>query len=233
MKLEIPQDKLNSFYEAYNEATTIFGEPTGSSFKDSIIKALVSVAKGDASPHSWVKSDGDGGAVFDSKFRDEPWIDTMVTSVFTEYNLDAIRDHKALVETPEYKDTVAVLSRYYETTGYFTKYISKITLGVALTPNEYLRMCSNKYAEKVLVAHKADPKFSIGTLVDFRAQHSETNELGVAVYRRAPLGLLVLSTDETILSAAVGAKRYKVVPVGNSAPFYIEERYLKKRKKRK
>ena len=96
-------------------------------------------------------------------------------------------------------------------------------------------MCANKYAKKVLVAHNAEPKFALGTLVDFRAQHNETSDVdGRVCYKRAPLGLLVLSNTEPILSAAVGAKRYKVVPVGdNGSPFYVEERYLKKRKKRK
>ena len=233
MKLKVSEDKLKSFYEAYLEAVALFGEPNGSSFKDSIVKAFVTVAKGEPSPHSWVKSDGNGGAVFHSKRREEDWIEQMINDVFADYNLDSINAHKAFVQTPEYLSTVKVLSRYYETTGYFAKYIRKIAVGTVLNSNEYQRMCTNKYAQKVLTAHNAVPKYPIGTLVDLRAQHSETNEDGTGVYKRAPLGLLILSTDEPILSAAVGAKRYKVVPLGNSEPFYIEERYLKKRKKRK
>ena len=82
MKREVPQNQLKSFYEAYVEAVALFGEQYGSSFKDSIVKALVSIAKGEQSSHSWVKSDGNGGAIFDSKRRSEDWIGQMVEDVF-------------------------------------------------------------------------------------------------------------------------------------------------------
>jgi hypothetical protein len=47
------------------------------------------------------------------------------------------------------------------------------------------------------------------------------------------LNVLVLSTDAPIVSAAVGAKRYKVMMVGATDTFFCEERDLKKMKRKK
>ena len=236
MKMEISKQQLASLLEAHTLAVELFGDQRGSSFKDSIVTALVQIARGEQSSHSWVKPNiATGGATFDSKRREEGWISEMLDQVFTDYDLASINDHKLFVHSEEYTETVKVLTRYYASTGYFSRQLRKVAAGNFLSRHEYNRMCQNKYAQKVMDAHNSDPKFPAGTLVDFRAQHSETSDVdGKVCYKRAPLGLLVLSTSEPIISAAVGAKRYKVAPVGDSGtPFYVEERYLKKRKKRK
>ena len=46
-------------------------------------------------------------------------------------------------------------------------------------------------------------------------------------------GGFVLRVEEDILNAVKGAKRYKLLPVGETTPVIVEERYLKKAPKRK
>ena len=94
-------------------------------------------------------------------------------------------------------------------------------------------MTKNKYASKVIEASRAKPKFAVGSLVDFRTNHSETtDEDGLRrIFKRNVNGILILSTTEKVVSACKGAKRYKAVCVGDTKPFYVEERYLKKKKK--
>ena len=136
----------------------------------------------------------------------------------------------------EYNDNVRVVSEYYERTGgYFKNYISAVKSGRLLDQNSYNRFVNNKYAEKVLVAHKAEPRFSVGSLADLRTNASCTGDRdGVSnLYKRSPNGVMILSNSEPIVSACVGAKRYKAVCIGDTKPFWIEERYLKGRKKRK
>lgn len=236
MRFNISKQELENFKRGYELSLSLHGEPWGGSFKASIVKALLNVSEGNPSGHTWVIKGVDGGVVIDSKRRREDWIETMVLEILSDYNPESIQAHQAFVKSEEYIDTMDILVPYYESTGYFSKQIQKHKSGKALTPQSFNKMCRNKYAQKVLDGFRADPKFPAGSLVDFRANHSETSdEEGKRnAYKRAPLGLLVLSTNERIVSSAIGCKRYKVVPVGDTgSPFYVEERFLKKRKKRK
>ena len=74
---------------------------------------------------------------------------------------------------------------------------------------------------------KAAHGYPVGSFVDVR------NTCGDYRVKHALSGqpAIVLSTNETVVSAAKGAKRYKVLPIGSSKPIYAEERWLKKVKK--
>ena len=62
------------------------------------------------------------------------------------------------------------------------------------------------------------PKYALGSAVMVRAR---------AVTARLPHGGIVISTTEPIVSAAKGAKRYKILPFGKAEAVLCEERDLK------
>lgn len=184
--------------------------------------------------HTWIKYDGDN-FVLDTRREDE-WSNALIDDCLEYYQLDAVNEWASFTGSKEYRDNVKVIAEYYERTGgYFKNYIKAVKSDVPLDQNSYNRFINNKYAEKVLTAHKAEPRFSVGSLADLRTNASCTGDRdGVSnLYKRSPNGIMILSNTEPIISACVGAKRYKAVCIGDTKPFWIEERYLKGRKKRK
>lgn len=184
--------------------------------------------------HAWLGYDGDN--FFLATRREDEWSNALVDDCLEYYQLDAVNQWVSFTDTKEYRDNVKVIAEYYERTGgYFKNYISAVKSDVPLDQNSYNRFINNKYAEKVLTAHKAVPRFSVGSLADLRTNASCTGDRdGVSnLYKRSPNGIMILSNTEPIVSACVGAKRYKAVCIGDTKPFWIEERYLKGRKKRK
>ena len=84
--------------------------------------------------------------------------------------------------------------------------------------DKFQKMSQNKFAAKVLAAWRADPKYPVGTSVIGRGGAN-----AVSLIR----GGMVLSTTEPIINAAVGCKRYKVLPYNSPEPIIVEERDVK------
>lgn len=184
--------------------------------------------------HSWL--DYVSGKFVLNTRRNDDWSTGIVDTCLSFYGLDNIKRWTEFVKTDEYKENVKVISEYYTTTGgYFRNYIEMVQNGTVLDEHSYERFVNNKYASKVLEAYKAEPRFAVGSLADLRTNASCTGDRdGVSnLYKRSPNGIMILSNTEPILNACKGAKRYKAVCIGDAVPFYIEERYLKNRKKRK
>ena len=88
-------------------------------------------------------------------------------------------------------------------------------------------MCDNKYSRKVIEATKSEPKYAIGDLVQVRASAPKR----IAMWKDC-LGTVLEIGHRPVVSAAQGAKRYKILPVGEQSPITLEERYLKKARKK-
>ena len=254
--------ELSPFYKGYKHSQSLglLKVEDGNSFLSKTARALVSLyemvylhKKGDdhynrhwdkahKNFHYWLSWDSKTDLIalyptsrMTSQFKEDSWAMRLVDDLLEMYNYDAVVEWTSFTETEEYKESLDVVANYYATTGdYFSQYINLHRDGKKFSRQEYDRFAQNKYSTKVLSAFNADPKFSVGALADFKATHNETSdEYGFGkTHRKAPNGLLILSNTEQIVSACVGAKRYKVVAVGDSRTFYVEERYLKKRKKR-
>jgi hypothetical protein len=85
-------------------------------------------------------------------------------------------------------------------------------------------------------AYRAEPKFPVGSLATLRAAKSRSASYMLDKLQWlgfSEINVLILTTDEPIVSAAAGAKRYKVMIVGGTDTFYCEERDLKKMKRKK
>jgi len=132
-----------------------------------------------------------------------------------------------------YQEQAKIISQYYAHTGYFASLSDKILSDENFIPSrkEFNKMVKNKYAQKVLAAHYQIPRFKVSEMVQVRSN------VGKRGYDRALTSLrsrlcFVLANDLVIKNACEGAKRYRLLPMGESHPIEIEERYLMKPNKK-
>lgn len=93
-------------------------------------------------------------------------------------------------------------------------------------PATWRKVVQNKYAQKVIAGYEQEPKYPVGSMVSQRSGRYIRDPY----QRRSKLKLMplvIISTDETIVSAAMGNKRYKVLPVGSATTTLVEERDIK------
>jgi len=251
MQKDYTAEQVGNFVRARQkqiEAGVIPAEPpTQSTFEFKITHSLFclyrQVESGSYSPnwkkrkngHAWLSYDTDRGVyVYDTRKRSDEWSDSLIDNILERNDDGAVSQWISFLETDEYKENMQTACDYYEVQGgYFRATRQKYAKSGIVSSYEYDRLTKNKYASKVIAAKNAEPTFGVGSLVDFRSKHEETvNSDGTGrCYKRSINGVLILSNTETIVSACVGAKRYKAVCVGDTKTFYVEERYLKKKKK--
>ena len=108
-------------------------------------------------------------------------------------------------------------------------------------------MSSNKYAQKVLETQRQQPKYAAGTLVStragFRPSHAffcrkDTTTLpwttvSDVVDKFKVRGGFILEATDIVRSAANGAKTYKILPIGATNPIFVEERFIKIKKRQR
>jgi len=160
-----------------------------------------------------------------------------VQKIAGKFSPAAIQERKAWYEsfTDLQRETMRVCADYYKGTGYYKDLVHSILSNSEFVPSpkQYKMLCENKYAEKVLDAYRAEPKFPVGSLATLRKIRSN----GYMAISGAPawrdINVLVLTTNEPIVSSAKGAKRYKCMIVGGTDTFYCEERDLKRMKRGK
>ncbi len=127
----------------------------------------------------------------------------------------------------EKRERATVAAQYYRGSsgGYFRDLVSKILDNPDFVPTyrQYKSITENKYAQKVLDAHFAAPKYAVGSFVSMR---SSAPWNGRKMAGNKPC--VVIQTDAApIISAARGVKRYKVLPIGSAMPVVVEERHIK------
>lgn len=173
----------------------------------------------------------------------EPQVKT-IQNISAKFSPEAIKEREAWYASfdEDRAEILRVCAHYYMHTGYFRDICDEISLNEKFvpTPKQYKSMCENKYAAKVMAAYRAEPKFPVGSLVTLRPAKARSIEYLVGNVgwktpqtQRVEINVLVLSTTEPIISAAVGAKRYKCMPIGGNKPFCCDEKDLKKMKRGK
>ena len=132
-------------------------------------------------------------------------------------------------EDQEAKFNIAL--QYYRKTGYYGNVVWKYltTAGVrcagAPSEKEYNKLVLNKYAAGVIRNIQGESKFPVGGTAVFRT--------GARTNRGKPCVILKHGTEEHVNSHAKGAKPIQVLPIGSAEPYWTEERWLKKAKKKK
>ena len=108
--------------------------------------------------------------------------------------------------------------------------------------SRFLRMHDNKYSKRVLREFEREPRYEGGAYLVPRASFSAyksvefVGDLVWATQNRIlqnfqKRGGFVIAIMDDIRSAAKGAKRYKLLPIGETMPIIVEERYVKLGKK--
>lgn len=155
----------------------------------------------------------------------------------------SIHDEWEAVYAKEHKEEALVLARYYASTGYFSELVRDIQEDVVPDMRAYTKMRGNKYATQVLETHHKQSKYDVGTFIVARANCLTSNiriekasttyyiqQLEAAKAFRAKGGIILAVTDQ-IRSHAKGAKTYKILPIGSPITVFVEERYIKLKRK--
>jgi len=150
-----------------------------------------------------------------------------IASNYTEFALVEKKAWEASFDEVK-KKNLRIIANYYLKQGtYFVALAEKVLEDESYIPprKSYAKMCENKYAKRILEAHYKTPRYSVGDIVYpvTKCPHP---------YRPKLLrGAVVLRPDaELPITAAKGAKRYLVLPVGDPHGVIVEERWLKSRK---
>ena len=163
---------------------------------------------------------------------------------YEEHGPAARAENSAWAESwdSEKEERFRICALYYQGTGYYSSLAQQVSAdgviaeGFIPSKREYHKMCNNKYALKVLAAWFSEPKFPAGSLVAIRAtapRRTLANDLIIKHRDGKPIAYFVLETNSsTPTSASAGAKKYKILAAGSTAPIEVEEKHLKKMKKR-
>jgi hypothetical protein len=169
----------------------------------------------------------------------------VLKKIEAEHDDAAMAERQQWIESykndPKLKQDAIVAAHYYMATGYFKDTARRI-LGYDVfgdepfipTYSQYNKMVKNKYAQKVLTSHYAEPKYETGQLVTFRSNAPAGSRNLDGSYLKRHVTMMVIETDAApITSAARGAKVYKLLPVGKATTLEVEERYIMKARKLK
>lgn len=137
--------------------------------------------------------------------------------------------------------TAKLLANYYQTTPYYRDVVRDILDGKVPDRRSFLNMLNNQYARKVIEESQRPAKHNIGDYIvgnaNCESKHLEAVDsarLSRHVYRDFRMrGGFIVGISSLIKSAAKGAKRYKVLPIGSTVSFWVEERHVKKAPKPK
>lgn len=148
----------------------------------------------------------------------------------------------------DYKESATKVALYYRTTSYYGQITAKILSGQTPNRRSFMKMYQNKYAKKVLEEINRPPRFSTSSIVVGNSKiYNRSLSIGqfeatvsVTISQRnkdfnsfLKKGAVIISVDDKVFSACKGAKRYLILPVGSTTTYWIEERYLKNKPKRK
>ena len=169
-----------------------------------------------------------------------------------KYNMNKIREAQQWVKNygPEQRDVAVKCAKYYD--GQYQTYFHDIVNKVLgdpehhiLTLGEYNKLCKNKYALKVLASYEVPEKFTVGDMVQIRANNrvdiANTDQKSGAVPRGmratwffANKTCMILEVNALpITRAAKNSRVYKVLIIDETSPIYAHESDLKKLRRRK
>jgi len=167
----------------------------------------------------------------------------VLTRIFNENTEEEVKRLENWSEDYQlkYYDIAMLLANYYQTTPYYKGVVNDVLGG--RTPDRYsfFKMLNNKYAHKVIEESQRPAKYSVSDYVVANAscdsrklEAVDSARLSHHVFNDFRLrGGFIVGVSSMIKSAAKGAKRYKILPLGSTVTFWVEERYLKKAPKPK
>lgn len=169
-----------------------------------------------------------------------------MSKVLQRNTLDNQLQHESWRTTyeSEYKADAQILASYHSRQPYYRPMASDILAGKIPERSKFLRMYQNKYSTRVLEQAAATPKYEKGSYLIPRARFDSYKNVEtesdlpwakqkevIAAFKIR--GGFVMEVCKDIRSAAVGAKRYKLLPIGQTIPLIVEERFLKISRRKK
>jgi len=174
----------------------------------------------------------------------------MIGKVLARNTLEQQQVHESWkdVYRKEYSEDARVLANYYVRGPYYQDMSRAILDNEVPERTRFMRMLENKFAKKVLAEYKAPPHYGFDAVVtgrsgldihgvDFGTPSAQRTGSISYVDRKASVqkfmkrGGLIVGIDDKIYSCAKGAKRYRVLPIGSSFAFFVEERHIKIKRK--
>ena len=153
---------------------------------------------------------------------------TKLAEIKQQYTDDAIAARNVWPSEylQKYQKEAEIIANYYASTAYYREYVLAIRNDANYVPPKrfFMKIYNNKYAQKVLKAYNAPAKYAVGSAVKPRAS------AGWSTRQALQKGAVVIAHDLPVISAANGAKHYKVLPYGGVKPVNVEERHIKKMK---
>ncbi len=131
-----------------------------------------------------------------------------------------------------HRDVATKVADYYDTTGYFSNYVSRIKTdpeNFKLSNTEWNKFCENKYAKKIRKEYDDSPLFSVGQPVKIRVTNKVRSINDRTLGRLSDqLGFVLKINAKPITRAAKGSKIYQVLLAGDNSPIFCHESDLKK-----
>ena len=169
-----------------------------------------------------------------------------MSKVLQRNTLDSQIQHESWRTTyeSEYKVQAQILASYHSRQPYYRPMASDILAGKIPERSKFLRMYQNKYSARVLEQATATPKYEKGSYLIPRARFDSYKNVETesdlpwvkqkqAIEAFKVRGGFVMEVCGDIHSAAAGAKRYKLLPIGQTIPLIVEERFLKISRRKK
>ena len=160
------------------------------------------------------------------------------------FNADAVAEENNWISswTEEKAEIFRVCAMYYKNTGYFRSLAARVDHNGVIEENyipprrAYGKMCCNKFALKVRKAWFGDPKYPMGSVVTLRTSAPRYVDGQRLAHQRdgMPVSHFIVELNSAYPSSACsGAKVYRLIAAGDSTPFNIEERFIKKMRRTK
>tara|TARA_B100000131_G_scaffold306428_1_gene333523 strand:+ start:94 stop:735 length:642 start_codon:yes stop_codon:yes gene_type:complete len=152
-----------------------------------------------------------------------------------------VHDNWENVYQKQYRHDAEILAWYHSHQPYYKPMASDILNGRTPQRTKFLKMYENKYSKKVLAQAHAESKYQVGDYLVPRATFNSYKnaefpadmiwaQQNIVIQAFREKGGFVVEVCSGIKSAAKGAKRYRLLPIGSTTPVIVEERFLKKGK---
>ena len=155
-------------------------------------------------------------------------------SIFEKYSPagQAKRDKWIAEYREQHRQDALIAAQYYKANPpYFESLVSNLLNdeGFVPTPRQFNKFVRNKYAAKAIACTNAEPKYKVDDVIEAR-QNSGNYKNGGYELSKGQKGFVIKVNSAPVISAAKGAKRYLILPIGSTAPLHVEERMIKKAK---
>ena len=149
-----------------------------------------------------------------------------------------VHDNWSTEYEKDHKIDAKVLAEYHTLQPYYREMARDILNDRVPERVKFLRMFNNKYSRKVIVEYEKTPKYSMGdfispraSFIGFKNAEAESSftypSARKSVERFSRTGGFIIEIKKEIYSHAKGAKRYRILPIGETIPLIIEERFIK------